>query len=119
MASAIVVGAGVFGTSIARRLALDGWQVTLVDQYPPGHVRAASGGESRLIRCAHGADRWYARSARRARTLWRELEEESGTELLVEAGVVWLAHDDAGWEADSETVLGEESTPSTRLTADD
>jgi sarcosine oxidase len=119
MASAVVVGAGVFGTSIARRLALDGWEVALVDQYPPGHVRAASGGESRLIRCAHGADRWYARSARRARTLWRELEEESGTELLVEAGVVWLAHGDAGWEAESETVLREEEIPSSRLRADE
>src|SRR5262249_5285926 len=59
MASAIVVGAGVFGCSIADRLAGDGWSVTLVDQFEPGDQRASSGGESRLLRCSHGAGEWY------------------------------------------------------------
>ena len=63
MRSAIVVGAGVFGGSLALRLVSSGWEVTLVEQYPPGHVRAASGGESRLIRCSHGSAAWYTRSA--------------------------------------------------------
>jgi glycine/D-amino acid oxidase-like deaminating enzyme len=58
--SAVVVGAGVFGGSLALRLASSGWEVTLVEQYPPGHVRAASGGESRLIRFSHGANDWYS-----------------------------------------------------------
>jgi hypothetical protein len=58
-----------------------GWDVTVVEQYPPGHVRAASGGESRLIRFAHGDNAWYTGSARRALDLWRELERETGTEL--------------------------------------
>ena len=119
MPSAIVVGAGVFGAALARRLALGGWDVTLADQYPPGHVRSASGGESRLIRCAHGGDRWYTRSARRARALWRELEDEAGVELLVEAGVLWFAHGDEGWEADSDAVLREEGIPVERLSADE
>ena len=67
-------------------------EVTLVDQFEPGDPRATSGGESRLIRCGHGADADYTASARRARTLWRELEAESGEELLVECGLVWFAH---------------------------
>ena len=66
MSSAIVVGAGIFGGSLALELRGRGWDVTLVDRYPPGHARAASGGESRLIRAAHGADTWYVRSVRRA-----------------------------------------------------
>ena len=44
----------------------------------PATARATSGGETRLIRCAHGADADYTAMARRARTLWRELEAESG-----------------------------------------
>jgi sarcosine oxidase len=113
--SAIVVGAGVFGSSLARHLAAAEWDVTLVDRYPPGHVRAASGGESRVIRCSHGADRWYARSARRARELWRGVETEARSELLVEAGVLWLAHREDGWEAESERTLREEGIPAERL----
>jgi sarcosine oxidase len=116
--SAVVVGAGVFGASLARRLAGTGWDVTLVDRYPPGHVRAASGGESRLLRCSHGNDDWYTRSARRARDLWREIEAEAGSELYVEAGVLWLAQREDGWEAASEQTLRAEGVPVERFEAD-
>jgi sarcosine oxidase len=115
--SAAVVGAGIFGASLAYRLARDGWDVTLYERHEPGHDRAASGGESRLIRFAHGADAWYTRSAWRARDLWRELERETGRELLVECGVVWFGRSDDGWEAESERVLVEEEIPVVRLPA--
>jgi sarcosine oxidase len=119
VSSAIVVGAGIFGGSLAHELVGRGWDVTLVDRYPPGHVRAASGGETRLIRSAHGADDWYVRSVRRAWQQWLELEEETGVPLLVPSGVVWFAHDEAGWEAESERVLTAENVPTERLTPDD
>ena len=119
MSSAVVAGAGVFGASLAHRLTRAGWDVTIVDPYPPGHVRAASGHETRLIRFAHGADRWYVRSARRARELWRELEDESGRSLLVECGIAWFARRDDGWEAQSEEALRTEGVPVSRLTLDE
>jgi sarcosine oxidase len=97
--SAVIVGAGVFGTSLAWRLAGAGTHVTLVDQFEPGDPRTSSGGESRLIRCGHGPDRDYTASAHRARTLWRELEAETGEELLIECGLTWFAHREDGWEA--------------------
>jgi sarcosine oxidase len=118
VASAIVIGAGVFGASMAHRLAGEGWDVRLVDREEPGHPRAESAGESRLIRCSHGPDAWYARSSRRASELWRELEEETGTHLLVEAGLVWLAHREDGWESESERVLREEGIAVERLDPD-
>ena len=77
MDSIVIVGAGTFGGSLAWWLAREGLQVTLVDQFEPGDRRATSGGETRLIRCGHGEDADYTASARRARTLWRELEAES------------------------------------------
>ena len=54
--SAVVFGAGVLGASVADRLARSGWEVTLVERWWPGHVAPGSGGEARLIRCAHGSD---------------------------------------------------------------
>jgi sarcosine oxidase len=115
MPSALVIGAGVFGASVADRLAADGWKVTLVDRLGPAHPRAESGGETRLIRCAHGADGFYARSARRALGLWREL----GDGVLEETGVAWFARRDDGWEADSERVLRGEGIPVERLTPEE
>ena len=119
MPSAVVVGAGVFGGSLALRLVSSGWTVTLVEQYPPGHVRAASGGESRLIRFSHGSSAWYTRSARRALDLWRELEVEAGVELFVPSGVAWFFRETEGWGAASERVLREEGIAVERLSPDE
>jgi glycine/D-amino acid oxidase-like deaminating enzyme len=83
----VVVGAGVFGASLARHCALAGWDVVLVERVAPGHVRAGSGDESRIIRCCHGADAWHTRSARRAWALWHEIDPG----LVVDCGVAWLA----------------------------
>jgi NADPH-dependent 2,4-dienoyl-CoA reductase/sulfur reductase-like enzyme len=92
----VIVGAGTFGASLAWWLARGGDEVTLVDQFEPGDPRASLGGETRLYRCAHGPDTDYTAMARRARTLWRELEEESGEELLVECGLAWFAQREDG-----------------------
>ena len=92
--------------------------MTLVEQYPPGHVRAASGGESRLIRFSHGANDWYTRSAWRARELWQELERDSGEELFVPSGVAWFLRSAEGWGAEAERVLQENSIPVERLAPD-
>jgi sarcosine oxidase len=107
----VVVGAGTFGASLAWWLARNGDQVTLVDQFEPGDRRATSGGETRLMRCSHGADAEYTAMARRAWTLWRELEAETGEELLLECGVAWFARSADGWEAASERILAAQGIP--------
>jgi sarcosine oxidase len=111
MPSAIVVGAGVFGSAIARRLALEGWEVTLVEQESPGWAGSSSGGESRLVRFSHGTDSSYTRSAWQARDLWRKIDPS----LLAGCGLAWFAYGDEGWEADSERTLREEGIPVERL----
>ena len=117
--SAIVVGAGVFGASVADRLAGSGWEVTLIDVDEPGHDRGTSSGHTRVIRYGHGTDVRYVRMAWRARTLWEELEQETGAGLFVRCGVLWLARSGDGWEADSEAVLREEGIPVERLGPDE
>jgi sarcosine oxidase len=114
MERVVIVGGGTFGASLAWWLAGRGDDVVLVDQFEPGDARATSGGETRLIRCSHGSDADYTAMARRARTLWRELERESGADLLSECGVSWFAHREDGWEAESERVLGALNIPTER-----
>jgi len=104
-ARAVVVGAGVAGSSIARELARRGWEVTLVEQHGPGTVRAASGGDTRILRAAHGPQEWYAASALRALELWLELQEEAGARIFEPVGVAWLAQREDGFEAASLPVL--------------
>jgi glycine/D-amino acid oxidase-like deaminating enzyme len=111
----VIVGAGTFGASLAWTLARRGEQVTLVDQFEPGDRRATSGGESRLIRCSHGSDPDYTATARRAWTLWRELEAESGDELLLDIGMAWFAEREDGWEAESERTMAAQGIASERL----
>jgi sarcosine oxidase len=67
------------------------------------------------MRCSHGGDPDYTAMARRARTLWRELESETGEHLLVECGVAWFAHGEDGWEAASERALRAQGIPAERL----
>jgi sarcosine oxidase len=111
MPSVVIVGAGVFGASLARLLAIEGWEVTLVEQESPGWAGSSSGGESRLLRFAHGRESWYARSARRAQELWREIDPT----LIADCGLAWFAHGDDGWEADSERMLRAEGIAVERL----
>ena len=115
----VIVGAGVFGASLAWRLAAAGHAVTLVDQFEPGDARASSGGETRLLRCVHGPDGDYTAMARRARTLWRELEAEAGVQVLLDRGIAWFADQTAGWEADAERTLTEQQIPVEHLDPDE
>src|SRR4051812_9942242 len=113
--SAVVVGAGVLGSSVADRLARSGWAVTHVEQLAPGHVRSGSGDESRLIRASHGVDEIHTAMSRRALELWQELDPR----LVAQAGVAWLARTEDGWEAESERTLTRLGIPNERVDARD
>jgi glycine/D-amino acid oxidase-like deaminating enzyme len=102
---AVVVGAGVFGASTARALAQRGWQVTLVEQYTPGTVLSASGGDTRLLRASHGSVDWYATLAMRAREQWLELQERTGTRIFEPIGLAWFARRSDGFETQSRESL--------------
>ena len=108
---ALVVGAGVNGAAIARELALRGWRVTLTEQYVAGTVRSASGGDTRLLRAAHGDEDWYTRLACRARTLWLELQEETATRIWEPGGLAWFARTADGFEEQSRAALARNGVP--------
>jgi sarcosine oxidase len=89
-----VIGAGVFGAWTAWHLAKRGQRVVLVDSYGPGHSRASSGGETRIIRMGYGAGELYTRWAQRSLGQWKEFFAAVGQPLLLETGVLWMAGED-------------------------
>jgi glycine/D-amino acid oxidase-like deaminating enzyme len=103
--TALVVGAGVTGAAVARELARRGFDVTLAEQYGPGTVRSASGGDTRLLRAAHGDGEWYTQLAWRARELWLRLQEEQHTRIWEPTGLAWFGHREDGFEGRSVAVL--------------
>ena len=114
-----MVGAGVFGASLARELASRDFEVTLVEQHSPGNVRSGSGGDTRLLRAAHGDAEWYTASAIRARELWLELEQATGTRIWEGVGLAWLARRNDGFERTSVPVLERSRLPHEWLAPED
>ena len=89
-----VVGAGIFGAWIAHELRRDGCAVTLLDAQAPGHTRASSGGESRLIRLGYGDKELYTKWSQRALQRWTAFAAERRQPLFNRTGVLWMAPPD-------------------------
>jgi len=83
----VVIGGGAMGSATAWQLALRGRDVLLLEQFEPGHVRGASHGRSRNFNIAYAQPEYVELLVEAAR-LWRELEEQSGTALLDQVGIV-------------------------------
>ncbi|UNX55112.1 FAD-binding oxidoreductase [Georgenia sp. TF02-10] len=80
-----VVGAGIVGLATAFALRRRGANVTVVESGPPGGGQSA--GQGRIFRHAHADPRLVAQVVR-SRALWREWEDELGTELVSPDGAV-------------------------------
>jgi monomeric sarcosine oxidase len=86
----IVLGAGGVGSAAAYHLARRGAKVLGIDQFPGGHDRGSSHGETRVIRQAYFEHPDYVPLLLRAYELWRELEQEAGVDLLRQVGLVQI-----------------------------
>jgi glycine/D-amino acid oxidase-like deaminating enzyme len=115
----VVVGAGTMGAWTALEGVRGGRRTTLVDAFGPGHSRATSGDETRITRASHGSDRLYTRWARESREEWIALGEDLGERLFLDAGALWFAHREDGFEAASLATLGVAGIPVERLTPDE
>jgi sarcosine oxidase len=115
----VVAGAGVMGVFTALVLRERGLDVVLVDPWEPGHPRATSSSESRVIRAIYGHDALYAEWSWKALYMWEGREAEIGRRLLYRTGVLWLAREDSGYEAAGEAVLKRLAIPHERIAAAD
>jgi len=82
----VVVGLGAMGSATAYQLAKRGAAVVGLDRYAPPHTHGSTHGETRVTRTAIGEGEEYSPLALRSHELWREIERETGTDLLTQCG---------------------------------
>jgi sarcosine oxidase len=96
-----VVGAGIMGLAAARACARRGAAVDIFEQFDVMHVRGSSHGDARIFRVSY-PEAHYVALAAGSLPLWRELERESGNELLRTTGSL-----DVGYELPHADALAE------------
>jgi sarcosine oxidase len=83
-----IAGLGGIGSAIAAHCAARGASVVGLEQFGPAHDLGSSHGKSRMIRQAYFEDAAYVPLVLRSYELWRELERQTGEELLRLTGVL-------------------------------
>jgi len=89
-----VIGLGAMGSASAHALARTGARIVAFDRLGPPHSFGSSHGHTRIIREAYYEHPLYVPLVRRSYELWDELQEESGTKLLVQTGGVMVGPED-------------------------
>ena len=84
----IVLGLGGIGSATLAALARRGVRVLGIDRFSPPHEYGSSHGETRVIRRAYPEHPDYVPLVDRAFRQWRELESETGRELLTRTGLL-------------------------------
>jgi sarcosine oxidase len=87
----IVIGLGAVGSATLHHLAKHGANVLGIDRYAPPHDKGSSHGDTRITRLACGEGAVYTQFARRSHELLRELEAETGEQLLIQNGLLVIS----------------------------
>ena len=82
----IVVGLGAMGSAACYQLAKRGVSVIGIDRYSPPHTFGSTHGDTRITRQAIGEGEQFVPFALRSYEIWRELESETGADLLTVTG---------------------------------
>ncbi|GAA4715181.1 N-methyl-L-tryptophan oxidase [Brevibacillus fulvus] len=93
----IIVGAGSMGLAAGYQLAKQGKKLLMIDAYDPPHGYGSHHGDTRIIRHAYGEGREYVPLALRAQQLWGQLQEETGTKLFWQTGVLNIGEADSAF----------------------
>ena len=87
----IVIGLGAMGSATLLQLARRGQRVLGLDRWDPPHAWGSTHGDTRITRCAIGEGEDYVPLVLRSHEIWREIEAETGAELLTQCGALILA----------------------------
>src|SRR5438067_3033917 len=90
MERVVIVGAGINGVTAAIALKNRGHKVILIDPGPLPHSLAASTDISKAVRSTYGADEDYTALAEQAVRRWKQWNEEFGTILYHEVGMMFI-----------------------------
>jgi sarcosine oxidase len=86
-----VCGLGAMGSATTYQLAKRGLRVLGLDRHAPPHPMGSTHGDTRITREAIGEGVAYVPLAQRSHQLWREIEAETGSQLLTTNGLLVLA----------------------------
>jgi sarcosine oxidase len=114
-----IVGLGAMGSAILAHCANRGASVIGLEQFARGHDLGSSHGRSRMIRKAYFEDPAYVPLLLHAYELWRELERESGEELLRITGLLMVGPEDSQIITGATRAAREHSLPFEPLSARD
>lgn len=103
-----VIGLGGIGSATAWALSRAGLNVVGLDQHNPPHTHGSSHGDTRIIRKAVFEGGIYKSLIARSYELWRELEEESEKQLLVESPGVIIGERGGDFLTQSLDLIGED-----------
>ncbi|HMO80842.1 MAG TPA: N-methyl-L-tryptophan oxidase [Pyrinomonadaceae bacterium] len=92
-ADVIVIGLGAMGSAACYQLAKRGANVIGIDRYSPPHSLGSTHGETRITRQAIGEGEHFVPFALRSYEIWRELEQETGADLLTITGGLIVTSD--------------------------
>jgi sarcosine oxidase len=87
----IVLGLGAAGSATAYQASKRGLKVLGIDQFSPPHVHGSSHGDTRITRKAIGEGDVYVPLVLRSNEIWREVERESGADLITLTGGLWIS----------------------------
>jgi sarcosine oxidase len=87
----LVVGLGAMGSATLYQLARREAKAIGLDRFAPPHTMGSSHGETRITRQAVGEGRDYVPLVIDSHRIWRELEAETGEQLLNACGVLVMA----------------------------
>jgi sarcosine oxidase len=88
---AIILGLGAMGSAAVYQLARKGKKVLGLDQYAPPHTLGSTHGDTRITRQAIGEGLEYVPLTLRSYELWREIEQQTGQDLLTVTGGLIMA----------------------------
>lgn len=87
----IVVGLGAMGAATTYQLAKRGVRVLGIDRFAPPHDRGSTHGGTRITRLAIGEGAHLTPLVMRSHEIWREIERETGAELLTQCGGLFIS----------------------------
>jgi sarcosine oxidase len=82
----VILGLGAMGSAAAYQSAKRGAKVMGLDRFAPPHVFGSSHGDTRITRLAIGEGAHYTPLALRSHEIWRQIERETGADLLTVTG---------------------------------
>ena len=123
---AIVIGLGAVGSAAAHHLAKTGVRTVGIDRYDPPHAFGSTHGDTRITRLAVGEGEEYVALVRRSHELWRDMEAETGRQLLRQCGGLIMGvehghsqHGAADFVRRTIDIAGRNAVPHETLTTDD